>query len=285
MNQNDTYYVPNTQYNGEYSSESASYDGQYTQFDRGTAVIDERMHNLGLGNQDRAGQDGRDWNVQRRDGVVTLSCLTTSSRYMDHSPTASERSEYNSNEQRDQSRDSGYAEKDASRISLISDSLSVEVIANQSSAFRCTITNVLQTNPYQNEASIWQDGRASTNKLHCRILKLDTQCEKSNWVSAQLVNDLGAITTTLEHPQSFMTAGGEIMTADLETTLTFRFDRQVAALPQTRFFVASTTDFSFDIILGWEDATRYRLLSLPTFYAIAHRIQNRGKLIRKDRYP
>lgn len=127
--------------------------------------------------------------------------------------------------------------------------------------------------PYQAEASVWQDGNRSAKiKLHCHV-QLDTQHEKSNWVSARLVDDLEAATTALRYPQSYTFADGKIITANLETTLTFRLDGQTSVAPRTRFFVAAETGVSFDIILGWEDSKYSTLLSPKFNERAAHQVQ------------
>lgn len=120
-NQNWTHGVLDNRYSGKYSSDSASYNGQSTQFEKGTNDVNYPMHNLGLGDQDRARHEYVNWDTQSFN-MPPLQRRSTTSAY-----TTQERPGHNEDERRAQARDSGYAEQHTSTISSARESLSVQV--------------------------------------------------------------------------------------------------------------------------------------------------------------
>lgn len=109
-------------------------------------------------------------------------------------------------------------------------------------------------------------------------LKFDTQCQKSNWVSAKIVDKLGVTPAPLDPDQDaeFVAANGQSMTASRKTTLWFESSQRGTPI-WAEFLVSPVRDAPYELLLGGDDCLRLGIIqrpSLPGFLALAPRKLN-----------
>ncbi|KAH8654989.1 hypothetical protein BGZ60DRAFT_532622 [Tricladium varicosporioides] len=122
-------------------------------------------------------------------------------------------------------------------------------------------------NRYVDFVMVWQDALNKSghpSRLDNRRLMIDTQCQNSNWVSKSIVDALGAETWILEHPKVFIAFNGAKVTPYLETTLSFAH-MEYGTTKTAKFFVATTPNAPFDMVLGAESIKEFDILGSPTF--------------------
>ncbi|KAH7321889.1 hypothetical protein BKA65DRAFT_513193 [Rhexocercosporidium sp. MPI-PUGE-AT-0058] len=119
-----------------------------------------------------------------------------------------------------------------------------------------------RTTAFQRQVDIWQDGHRSPYappQLNNRTLLLDTQCQESNWVSANIVDDLDLRRKIrrLSLPLDFSCANGGEMTASEVVTLTFR---ETGGVARTAHFFVASEEAPFEILLGADDIETFKML-------------------------
>lgn len=138
-------------------------------------------------------------------------------------------------------------------------------------------------NEWEYQVQIWQDGNL-TRPLDNRLLLLDTQCTRGNWVSLNIAKSLRANRRELLEPIQFEVANGQYIFARWITTLALRGEGQSATLCK-QFFIADNETRSYDIVLGQEDLGEFKRTNPPKFFTMHHPIQTSGRYFTFARSP
>ncbi|KAG4436114.1 hypothetical protein IFR05_008393 [Cadophora sp. M221] len=114
-----------------------------------------------------------------------------------------------------------------------------------------------QETAFDRTVDIWQAGAPGIPTG--RTLLLATQCKKSNWVSREVIKDLGLLKSIeyLPEDQEFTCANKTKMFASEAITLSFR--EKGGVVRTARFYVASG-EAPFEIMLGADDIIRFKML-------------------------
>jgi hypothetical protein len=129
-------------------------------------------------------------------------------------------------------------------------------------------------NAFQCDVDVWQDGLIPrTNpppppRLRFITLLFDTQCQGSNWVSAKIIETLGADVDHLPNEAEFMGFNGQLMTPSLQATLSFK-NSNGGSIHRTNFLVATVENVPFDMLLGANDCIILKIIKPATLLGLA----------------
>jgi len=98
--------------------------------------------------------------------------------------------------------------------------------------------------------------------LKYKTLLLDTQCQGSNWVAANIVEDLGAQTIALPEEVECVSFTGDKMTASRQTVLDFKNSYGGPGY-RAKFLVSAIEKVPFEMVLGVDDILALELIEVP----------------------
>jgi hypothetical protein len=132
---------------------------------------------------------------------------------------------------------------------------------------------------------VWQDGlrdpdSGKTAILNFVILQTDTACQRSNWVSKQIIERLRARTQSLSSTPDFFSFNGTMITPTNVVRLSFRSTEEGPGPAHTAMFYVAAGQVPFEMLLGQDYVYEHEILpraNLRGVWVLTSNAPNKGK--------